>query len=279
MLVVKDLDIIDLGVNKIQFFTAPMVHWPEVMFAYLDSEKVLFSADAFGHFNALESELYSNSKNFLEISESMRWYYANIVYKYGANVQAILKKISHLEIEKIMPLHGVIHQDKVIIEKILDLYQIWSTYGYEEKGLVLNYFSMYGNTEKLALRIEKLLTERKIVVILNDLSKKDVTMALTDIAKYSHLLIMTPNYNASITFPIKNLMEHLKLFNFQNREVGLVINSSWGGLAEKELLEYLNNMQNMNLITKPFNIKSSFKEADINLLIEFIDEIEKSIKK
>ncbi len=279
MLVVKDLEIIDLGDNKIQFFTAPMVHWPEVMFAYLDKEKVLFTADAFGHFNALEDQLYSNLENYLEMKDSMRWYYANIVYKYGANVQAILKKISNLEIDQIMPLHGFMHKDQEIIKKILALYQTWSTYGFEEKGLVLNYFSMYGNTEKLALKIANLLKDRNIKVLLYDLSKKDVTEALTDIAKYSHLLVMTPNYNASMSFPIRNLMEHLKLFSFQNRDVGLVINSSWGGLAEKELIEYLDNMPDMRLIAKPFNIKSSFKESDFDKLVEFIDEIENSILK
>ena len=237
--VIKEGDTISTGKHTLAFAMIPMVHWPEAMVTYDAYDKVLFSADAFGTFGALNGNVFADEVNFKEEwLDDARRYYTNIVGKYGASVQALLKKASGLEIAVICPLHGpVLSED---LGHYIGLYDTWSSYTPEEEGIVIAYTSVYGHTKKAVdLLADKLRSKGCPKVVVYDLARDDMSLALSDAFRYSKLILATTTYNASI-YPfmhdyISRLVEH----NFQNRTVGLIENGSWAPLAAKVMREMM----------------------------------------
>ena len=224
---VKEGDVVDLGKHKVQFFNMPMVHWPEVMVAYEQTEKILFSADAFGTFGALNGNIFTDQVDFegYYLSESRR-YYTNIVGKYGVQVQMALKKLSALEIKIIAPLHGPIWRDN--IDYLLDKYNKWSSYVPEKQGVVIVYASMYGNTENVANCIANKLAQQGVKDIkVYDVSKTHPSYIIADAWKYSNLVIASPTYNGGLYLVMDALLHELSSLSFQNRKVTILGNYTW----------------------------------------------------
>jgi len=264
--VVGEGDTLSLGKHTLTFVTAPMVHWPEVIVTYDSYDKVLFSADGFGKFGALDVDEPW-------IDESRR-YFIGIVGKYGAQVQSLLKKASGLEIEKICPLHGpVLDKD---LGYYIGLYNTWSSYQPEEEGIVIAYTSVYGNTKKAVLQLaEKLKANGCPSVVVHDLARCDMAEAVADAFKYSKLVLATTTYNADIFPFMREFIDHLTERNYSNRTVALVENGSWAPLAAKVMKEMLSNSKNINFTETSVKILSSLnKESQ-----EQLDNLSKELCK
>ncbi len=260
---VKDGDGLSLGKHELVFVTAPMVHWPEVMLTYDKTDKVLFSADAFGKFGALDAD-----EDW--VCEARRYYFG-IVGKYGAQVQALLKKASGLTIETICPLHGPVLTEN--LGYYLNLYNIWSSYESEEKGVFIAYTSVYGNTKKAALLIAEKLEEMGVKVATCDLAREDMHEAIEDAFKYSHLVLATTTYNGDIFPFMKEFINHLTERNYQNRTVSFVENGSWAPIAKKVMTKMLENSKNLTFTENSVTIKSAINavsEREIDALAEEI---------
>ena len=260
---VKDWDTLSLGKHELVFVTAPMVHWPEVMLTYDKTDKVLFSADAFGKFGALDADE--------DWACEARRYYFGIVGKYGAQVQALLKKASGLTIETICPLHGPILTEK--LGYYLNLYNIWSSYESEEKGVFVAYTSVYGNTKKAALLLSEKLKEKGVKVATCDLAREDMHEAIEDAFKYSNLVLATTTYNGDIFPFMKEFINHLTERNYQNRTVSFIENGSWASVAKKVMLKMLENSKNLRYTENSVTIKSAVNaesEREIDALCEEI---------
>ena len=275
---VKEGDILELGEHRLKFFFAPMVHWPEVMFTYEMAEKILFSADAFGTFGALSGNLFSDETDFeCTYAEEARRYYANIVGKYGQQVQAVIKKLSQCEINMICSLHGPVWRNN--LSYILNKYDLWSKYEPERNGVLLVYASMYGNTENVMNVIANKLAEKGVKDMhMYDVSKTHASYIISDAWKYSHIIFGSPTYNLGLYYPMESLMKELAALQFQNRKVAIVSNGSWAPRAAKAMEDIVCTMKNVKLITEPFEITSSMKEGQQNLLDEFVDKIIDSMK-
>ncbi|MCR5747457.1 MAG: FprA family A-type flavoprotein [Lachnospiraceae bacterium] len=250
--VVKEGDTISLGSHTLQFFLAPMVHWPEVMVTYEQSEKVLFSADAFGTFSALENEE--------EWIADASHYYFNIVGKYGPQVQALLKKMSALDLAVIAPLHGPVHKDDISF--IVDKYDKWSRYEPDRCGIFMPYASIHGNTKKAVLEFAKELEGRGEKVVTMDLTEEDVSEALEQAFLYDRMIVAAPTYDGEIFPAMHDLLHHLKIKNFQNRKVGIIENGSWAPTAGKKMREYFDAMKNVTVAEPVVSIRSARKKAD-----------------
>ena len=236
-IVVGEGDTLSLGKHTLNFVTAPMVHWPEVIMAYESTEKVLFSADAFGKFGALDVEE--------DWACEARRYYIGIVGKYGAQVQALLKKAAGLDIQKICPLHGPVLTEN--LGYYLNLYNIWSSYQVESEGIVIAYTSIYGHTKAaVELLAEKLKAKGCPKVVVNDLARCDMHEAVEDAFRYGKLVLATTTYNADVFPFMKEFIHHLVERNFQNRIVGLIENGSWAPLANKVMTEMLSKCKNLS---------------------------------
>ena len=236
-----------------------MVHWPEVIVTYDSKERVLFSADGFGKFGALDTEE--------DWACEARRYYIGIVGKYGAQVQALLKKASALDIEIICPLHGPILSEN--LGYYINLYDIWSSYRPEEEGVVIAYTSVYGNTKKAVLMLAEALEERGVKVVVNDLARCDMAEAVEDAFRYSKLVLATTTYNADIFPFMKEFINHLTERNYQNRFVGFIENGSWAPMAAKVMKEMLAKSKNLTLAENDVKIMSALNsesEAQINAL-------------
>lgn len=274
---VKEGDVIDLGKHKVQFFNMPMVHWPEVMVAYEQTEKILFSADAFGTFGALNGNIFTDQVDFegYYLSESRR-YYTNIVGKYGVQVQMALKKLSALEIKIIAPLHGPIWRDN--IDYLLDKYNKWSSYVPEKQGVVIVYASMYGNTENVANCIANKLAQQGVKDIkVYDVSKTHPSYIIADAWKYSNLVIASPTYNGGLYLVMDALLHELSSLSFQNRKVTILGNYTWATGALNSIKEHLSKMKNIEIVGEPLDINSSIKHDQETLLDEIVQEIVKSL--
>ncbi len=263
-IVVGEGDTLDLGGHTLTFMTAPMVHWPEVIVTYDSSEKVLFSADGFGKFGALDREE--------DWACEARRYYFGIVGKYGPQVQALLKKASALEIEKICPLHGPVISEN--LEYYLNLYNIWSSYGVESEGVCIAYTSVYGNTKKA---VELLAEELKALgcpkVAVNDLARCDMAEAVEDAFRYGKLILATTTYNGDIFPFMKEFIEHLTDHNFQNRTIGFIENGSWAPMATKVMTAMLEKSKNITFAENNVKLLSAVSEenkAQIKTLAEEI---------
>ena len=252
--VVMEGDVLDIGKHKLQFFMAPMVHWPEVMVTYEQTEKILFSADGFGKFGALDVEE--------EWDCEARRYYFGIVGKYGMQVQSLLKKAETLDIQMICPLHGPILKEN--LGYYIDKYNTWSSYKPEEEGIYIACSSIYGNTLKTAQKLAEILEEKGAKkVVLADLTKEDWAEAIEDAFRYSHLVVASSSYNAGLFPPMKHFLDHLKERNYQNRTVGIIENGSWAPSAGKCMKGTLEEMKNIHIIEPIITIKSTMSEENI----------------
>ena len=253
-LVVNEGDTLCLGKHTLTFYTAPMVHWPEVMVSYDSTDKVVFSADGFGKFGALDVEQ--------DWACEARRYYFGIVGKYGVQVQALLKKLATLDVEIICPLHGPILTEN--LGYYINLYDIWSSYGVESEGIVIAYTSVYGNTKAAAeLLAEKLQAKGCPKVVLNDLARCDIHEAIEDAFRYGKLVLATTTYNGDVFPFMKDFINHLTERFYQNRTVAFVENGSWGPVAAKMMRKMLEGSKNITFAETTVQIKSALNETSI----------------
>ena len=262
---VKEGDELCLGSHTLKFFMAPMVHWPEVMVTYEQSEKVLFSADGFGKFGALDTDE--------DWTCEARRYYFNIVGKYGAPVQALLKKAASLDISVICPLHGPILKEN--LGYYIDKYNTWSLYEPEDKGVFIAYASIHGNTAKAARKLKEMLEEKGIKVAVSDLSRDDMAECVEDAFRYDRLVLASSSYDGGLFPPMESFVAHLKSKAYQNRKVALIENGSWAPVAAKKMREELENMKNITIYETVVSIKSTLKEDSLAKLAELSEELAK----
>jgi len=262
--VVGEGDTLCLGKHTLTFLTAPMVHWPEVIVSYDSYDKVLFSADGFGKFGALDAEE--------DWACEARRYYIGIVGKYGAQVQALLKKASSLDIEKICPLHGPVLTEN--LEYYINLYNTWSSYVPEEEGVVIAYTSVYGNTKKAVELLAELLRKKGCQkVAVNDLARCDMAEAVEDAFRYSKIVLATTTYNNDIFPFMKEFINHLTERNFSNRTVAFIENGSWAPVATKVMKGMLEKSKNLTLADTEVKITSALNEQSIIELNKLADEL------
>ncbi len=269
--VVKEGDRISLGKRSLEFFMAPMVHWPEVMVAYEPVGKILFSADGFGKFGALGEEKLQKTAG-PDWADEARRYYFNIVGKYGAPVQALLKKAAKLDIAAICPLHGpVLTKD---LGYYIGLYDTWSSYRAEEEGVVVAYASIHGHTAAAAKELAKRLEEKgNKTVEVYDLSRCDMSEVVTAAFRYDKLVLASATYDGGLFPPMEDLLHHLKAKAFQGRRVGLVENGSWGPLAAKAMQKLLEEMKDIQVCEKTVTIRSALKPQDLAGLEELAERL------
>lgn len=265
-LTVKEGDTFCSGKHTFRFIMSPMVHWPEAMMTYDEKDKVLFSADAFGTFNALNGNLFNDELDFnREWLDEARRYYTNIVGKYGPQVQNVLKKVSSLDIQMICPLHGPVWRSN--LNFIIEKYNLWSRYEPEEKGVMIAYASMYGNTENMAEILAVMLAEAGVKNIhMHNISKTHVSELISDSFKYSHIVLASPTYNNGIYPLMDNYLEDMKALSLQNRTIAVLGNGSWAPQATKLISAKIKEMKNMRLLEASVTIKSSLKEAQLEEL-------------
>lgn len=265
-LTVKEGDTFCSGKHTFRFIMSPMVHWPEAMMTYDEKDKVLFSADAFGTFNALNGNLFNDELDFnREWLDEARRYYTNIVGKYGPQVQNVLKKASSLDIQMICPLHGPVWRSN--LNFIIEKYDLWSRYEPEEKGIMIAYASMYGNTENMAEILAVMLAEAGVKNIhMHNISKTHVSELISDSFKYSHIVLASPTYNNGIYPLMDNYLEDMKALSLQNRTIAVLGNGSWAPQATKLISAKIKEMKNMRLLEASVTIKSSLKEAQLEEL-------------
>ena len=257
---VKEGDTLSAGRHTFTFLMAPMVHWPEVMVTYDTTDKVLFSADAFGTFGALSGNLFADELDFAaEWLPDARRYYTNIVGKYGPQVQTLLKKAAGLEIAMLCPLHGPIWRKD--IQWFVDKYQTWSTYAPEEQRVMIACASIYGHTENAAEIVAARVAEKGVgTIALYDLSHHHVSEMVSEAFRCSHLVLAAATYNNGLFTPMENLLLDLKAHNFQNRTVAIIENGSWAPQAGKLMRELVDGMKNMRVLEESVTLRSACKE-------------------
>ena len=255
---------LSLGNHELTFVFAPMVHWPEVMVTYDSKEKVLFSADAFGKFGALDAEE--------DWACEARRYYIGIVGKYGVQVQTLLKKAAALDIQTICPLHGPVLSEN--LGYYMNLYDIWSSYNVESEGVMIAYTSVYGNTQKaVEILADKLEKKGCPKVVVCDLAREDMAEAVEDGFRYGKLVLATTTYNGDVFPFMKQFIDHLTERNYQNRTIGLIENGSWAPMAAKVMKAAFENSKNITWLDTTVSIMSAVKEADIEKLDAMADEL------
>ena len=264
LLIVKEGDELSLGSHTLQFFMAPMVHWPEVMVEYEKSEKILFSADGFGKFGALDTDE--------DWACEARRYYFNIVGKYGAQVQALLKKASALDIQTICPLHGPILKEN--LEYYIGKYMTWSSYEPEDKGILIAYASIHGNTAKAAKKLKEILESKGAEkVAITDLARDDMAEAIEDAFRYDRMILAAASYDAGVFPCMEDLLHHLKSKAYQKRTVGLLENGSWAPSAARTMKAVVEQMKNVSIVEPVVTIKSTMKDSDIENMEKLADAI------
>lgn len=263
-IIVKEEDIIDIGEHKLQFFMAPMVHWPEVMVTYEQTEKILFSADGFGKFGTLDTEE--------DWTCEARRYYFNIVGKYGAQVQQLLKKVSKLDIKMICPLHGPILKEN--LSYYINKYDIWSSYKPEDDGVLVAYNSIHGNTRKVVEDLEEILKEngaKKVVV--SDLSREDMAEVIEDAFRYDKLIIASPTYDAGLFPTTEKFLRHLKHKDYQSRKIGIIENGSWAPMAGKLMKDIIKDMKDIKICDTVVTIKTRLNNEVKEKMEDLVKEI------
>lgn len=267
-IVVGEGDTLKLGKHTLTFVAAPMVHWPEVIVSYDSYDKVLFSADGFGKFGALDTDE--------DWACEARRYYFGIVGKYGAQVQALLKKAAALDISTICPLHGPVLSQN--LGYYLNLYNIWSSYGVESEGVVIAYTSVYGNTKKAAELLADKLKERGCPkVAVNDLARCDMAEAVEDAFRYGKIVLATTTYNADIFPFMKEFINHLTEHNFQNKKIALIENGTWAPMAARVMREMLSECKNISFTQNTVHIKSALNDESKAQIYALADELGGSI--
>lgn len=263
-LTVKEGDELNLGNHTLRFLMAPMIHWPEVMFTYETTEKILFSADGFGKFG----DLNTNE----EWLDEARRYYFNIVGKYGVQVQAVLKKLSDYEINAIYPLHGTILNENLGF--YLEKYNTWSSYAPEEKGIFIAYASIHGNTAETAKKLAEILSEKtddKITVA--DLSRSDISECVANAFRYDRIILACSTYDGGIFPCMEDFLQHLKAKNYQNRTAGIIENGTWAPMSGKLMKAYLESMKNIKICENTVTLRSSMNDDTIEALERLANEI------
>lgn len=278
MQVVKEGDEIVTGRHRLQFIMAPMVHWPEVMMTYDATDKVLFSADAFGTFGALSGNIFADEVDFeREWIDDARRYYTNIVGKYGQPVQTVLKKAATLDIKMICPLHGPVWREN--LGWFIGKHDLWSRYEPEDRGVVIIYGSIYGHTEAAALRLGTLLAQRGIKNIkAYDASHTHVSELVSECFRASHVVFASSTYNNGIFTPIESLLADLKAHAWQRRTVALIENGSWAAQAAKLMRAELEQMKDIAIVGEPVSLKSAATPAQEEQLAALADAIANSCK-
>lgn len=262
-LTVKEGDTLSLGSHELTFIMAPMVHWPEVMVEYEKSEKILFSADGFGKFGALDTDE--------DWACEARRYYFNIVGKYGGPVQTLLKKAANLDIKTICPLHGpILTKD---LDYYINLYNIWSSYQPEADGVFIACASVYGNTKNAALKLKEILENKGVKVAFSDLTRDDVAEAVEDAFKYGTTVLAASSYDGGVFPPMEAFLSHLKSKAFQNRKIGIIENGSWAPCAARAMKAVLESLKNITVCENTVTVKSAFKESDVPSLEKLVDEL------
>ena len=261
---VKEGDTLSLGKHTLQFFMAPMVHWPEVMVAYEQSEKILFSADGFGKFGALDTDEAWTCE--------ARRYYFNIVGKYGVQVQALLKKAATLDIQMICPLHGPILKED--LGYYIGKYDIWSKYEPEDEGVFIAYASIHGNTAKAAKKLAEMLEQKGAKrVAIADLARDDMAEAVEDAFRHDKLVLASATYDGGLFPCMEDFLSHLKAKNFQKRTVGLMENGTWAPMAAKKMREVLEGMKEITICEPTVTIKSAMKEETLKVMDELAEKL------
>lgn len=273
MQIVKDGEKLSTGKHNLKFIFAPMVHWPEVMFTYDETSKILFSADAFGTFGPLNGNLFNDDTDFEKTYlNKARRYYTNIVGKYGMQVQNTLKKLEGTEINKICPLHGPIWRNN--LSYILEKYDKWSKYEPEDKSIIIIYSSVYGNTENVANILANKLSEKEIKNIrVYDASNTDVSILVSESFRCSNIAIISTTYNMEVFPKISEYIDHIRRMNLQNRTISVIENATWAPGISKTIKEQISQMKNMKILEETLSIKSSIKyeqEEEINKIAESI---------
>lgn len=251
--IVKEGDTLNIGKHTLKFYMAPMVHWPEVMVTYEETEKILFTADAFGKFGSLDTKE--------DWTCEARRYYFNIVGKYGMQVQALLKKLTNLEIKIICPLHGPILKEN--LNYYINKYNIWSSYKPEDEGILIAYNSIHGNTKKAVERLEEILIEAGAKkVITSDLAREDMAEVVEDAFRYDKMILACPTYDAGLFPFMEKFLRHLKHKNYQNRTVAIIENGSWAPAAAKNMQDLLEQMKDIKVIEPIIHIKTTMSKEN-----------------
>lgn len=263
-IIVNEGETLTLGKSIFKFIMAPMIHWPEVMMTYYENEKILFTADAFGKFGALD-----HKEDWL--CEARRYYF-NIVGKYGIQVQNLFRKLNNIEIKTICPLHGPILKENIAY--YIDKYNTWSSYEPEDEGILIAYASIHGNTANVAKELAAILTKKGVKnVVLRDLVNDDMSEAVEDAFRYDKMVLAASSYNAEVFPPMEHFLNHLKGKNFQKRKIGIIENGTWAPSAAKSMLDIINKMKDINLCNNIITIKSTLKESDLQLLDNMANEL------
>lgn len=262
--VVAEGDELVLGKHTLKFLMTPMVHWPEVMMTYETSEKILFSADGFGKFGALDAEE--------DWACEARRYYFNIVGKYGAQVQAVLKKLAGAEVNAICPLHGPVLKENLAY--YIGLYDTWSSYRPEDEGVLVAYASIYGNTAGAAKQIAEMLKEKGAKkVAITDLARDDMAEAIEDAFRYDKMVLACSTYDGGIFPCMEDFLSHLKAKNYQKRTVALIENGTWAPMAGKKMREILEGMKDVKVLENTVTIRSAVKADTVSALDKLADEV------
>ncbi|MCD8134105.1 MAG: FprA family A-type flavoprotein [Clostridiales bacterium] len=275
--IVKEGDILETGAHKLMFLMAPMVHWPEVMVTYDTADQILFSADAFGTFGALNGALFADEVDFFaDYLKEARRYYTNIVGKYGTQVQALLKKAAAVEIRMICPLHGFVWREN--ISAYIGKYQQWSRYEPETDGVMIAYASVYGNTENAANILACRLRDRGIKTTIFDVSVTASSEIVAASFEYSHLVFASTTYNAGIFITMDELLRDLASHNLQNRTVALIENGSWAATSGKQMREIIGSMKNMTVLEESVSLKSALRTDQTEEIDRLVDALTGSVK-
>ena len=264
LVIVKEGEVVDLGDHKLQFFMAPMVHWPEVMVTYEQTEKILFSADGFGKFGTLDVKDDWDCE--------ARRYYFNIVGRFGAQVQALLKKASNLDIKMICSLHGPILKEN--LEYYINKYDIWSSYKPEDSGILIAYNSIHGNTEEAVLKLAQMLKENgEEKVVVSNLAREDMAEVLEDAFRYDRMIMASPTYDMSLFPDTEKFLRRLKHKNYQNRKVAIIQNGSWAPASGKLMKDLFSEMKNIEIVEPMVTIKTRMTEETEKQMEELVKNI------
>ncbi len=270
--IVKDGDILELGEHRLTFISAPMVHWPEVMVSYDLTSGTLFSADAFGTFGALNGALFADEVDFdRDYLDEARRYYCNIVGKYGAQVKSLLTKANALDIKKVCPLHGFVWREN--IEYYVNKYMHWSTYEPEERGVMIAYASVYGNTENIANVLACRLRERGVKCVMHDVSVSEHSEIIADSFKFSHLVFASVTYNGGVFVNMENLLHDIAAHSLKGRKIAFIENGSWAATAARNMREMLSSLKDTEFISDDVSFKSSVHSQTLESLDKLVEAI------
>lgn len=272
LLIVKEGDTLSLGTHTLQFIAAPMVHWPEVLMSYEQTEKVLFAADGFGKFGAIQNEKYNTDGTPADWACEARRYYFNIVGKYGMQVQNVLKKAANLDIKVIAPLHGPVLTGD--LPPYISLYDTWSKYEPETDGVFVAYASIHGGTKAVAEKMVEILKAKGCPkVAVSDLTRDDLAEAIEDAFRYPTLVLLAASYDAGVFPPMHDFLYHLQIKGFQRRRFAIVENGSWAPSAGKVMTEMIGQMKNCEIVGPMVTIRSRMKDADLPNLEALADAV------